>query len=82
MGLNILLDWDQLNSVVSLLLSLLPSSLLLSREQSILKLANLFQNNLFKQFIQNIAAFTLLKLMIQKGKISGYLTCYDKAEQV
>lgn len=71
-----------MNSVVRLLLSLLQSSLLLSGEQSILKLPNLFQNNLFKQFIQNIVALTLLKLMIEKGRISAYPICYDKAEQV
>lgn len=47
-----------------------------------LKMAHLLQSNLFKQFMQDLVAFTLLKLMIQKTNISGYLICYDKAEQV
>lgn len=47
-----------------------------------LKLANLFQKEVFMQFIQNILAFTHFKLMIQKSKINDYPICYDKAEQI
>lgn len=82
MGLNILLDWDQMNSTVSLLLSLLQSSLLLNREQSTLNLDNVVKNNVSRQFIQNIMAFTHFKPTIQKSNISNYPICYDKAEQV
>lgn len=71
-----------MNSTAILLLSLLQSSLLLNREQSTLKLDNIVKNNVFRQFIQNIMAFTHFKLMIQKSNISNSPICYDKAEQV
>lgn len=46
------------------------------------KLANLFQNKFFIQFIQNILAFTDTKLMTQESRVSNYPICSDKADQV
>lgn len=46
------------------------------------KLANLFQNEFFIQFIQNILALTDTKLMTQESRVSNYPICSDKDDQV
>lgn len=46
------------------------------------KLANLFQNEFFIQFIQNILALTDTKLMTQESRVSNYPIYSDKDDQV
>lgn len=77
MGFDVLLGCNQMNSAASLLLLLLPD-----REQPMSKLANLFQNEFFIQFIQNILALTDTKLMTQESRVSNYPICSDKDDQV
>lgn len=45
------------------------------------KLANLFQNEVFIQFIQNIQVFTAVMLRSPESKTGNYAICSNQADQ-